>query len=102
MRRWQKDLMRDLRKLAAQPCAANVFPREKPGCENNGGICASCDAREELDKLVRRSNSLILSRAKAKLLTCGRCGKPVDDGAHVVSNVHHHAFVYGTNGLLTE
>ena len=68
MRKWQKDLMRDLRRLAAQPCAATVFPRSEPGCENNGNLCASCDARNELDKLVRQSNSLILNRAKAKLL----------------------------------
>ena len=112
MRKWQKDLMRDLRRLAAQPCAATVFPRSEPGCENNGDLCASCDARNELDKLVRQSNSLILNRAKAKLLTCGWCGKSLDDDAHSTKytisllthgrreDMAHHGFVYGTNGPL--
>ena len=109
----RKRIEKDLRKLAAEPCAANVFPREKPGCENNGDLCASCDARNELDKLIRQSNSLILNRAKAKLLTCGWCGKSLDDDAqstkYIVSiltrglreDVAHHGFVYGTNGPLT-
>ena len=64
MRKWQKDLIRELQRNAIKPCAALVFPREQSGCGNGEDLCAACNAREELAKL----SSMVLDKAKAKLL----------------------------------
>jgi len=58
-----RQLRRDLNALAAGTCAALVFPREAPGCGNNEDLCAVCDARHELEVLVRRDDALKLARA---------------------------------------
>ena len=63
----QKTRLRELHALAKRPCAALVFPRERPGCGNNEDLCAACGAREELAEINRRGEQLILDKAKAKL-----------------------------------
>ena len=70
MRKWQKDLIRELQRNAIKPCAALVFPREQSGCGNGEDLCAACNAREELDEINRRGERLILDKAKAKLRLC--------------------------------
>ena len=45
----------ELNRRKVLPCAANVFPRESTGCENNGDLCDSCDAREEAARKAKRN-----------------------------------------------
>ena len=40
MRSWQRDMVRDLNRMANEPCK----------CENNGDLCDRCDAREQLSR----------------------------------------------------
>ena len=56
-----------LKRLAAKPCAAEVFPREAPGCGNNESFCESCDAKDQLKDQQRIDDSLKLARATGKL-----------------------------------
>ena len=46
-----------LKRLAAKPCAAEVFPREAPGCGNNESFCESCDAKDQLKDQQRIDDS---------------------------------------------
>jgi hypothetical protein len=61
-----------LKRLAAKPCAAEVFPREAPGCGNNESFCESCDAKDQLKDQQRIDDSLKLARATGKLAAAMR------------------------------